>query len=116
MGLIHVRWWPPFIQASCRIFFADWVAALIVLSEIISPMYLGSPTLGRLERKTGRHSLPRRSRPRGALMSHKSRPTIQELRVRPVRVPMTEPHQTASGTVAESPLVLTDVSPDAGIR
>ena len=27
---------------------------------------------------------------------------------------MTEPHQTASGTVAESPLVLTDVTTDEG--
>jgi mandelate racemase len=42
-------------------------------------------------------------------------PTIQEFRVRAVRVPMTEPHQTASGVVAESPLVLTDVITDAGI-
>jgi mandelate racemase len=42
-------------------------------------------------------------------------PTIQELRVRAVRVPMTEPHQTASGVVAESPLVLTDVVTDTGI-
>ena len=41
-------------------------------------------------------------------------PTIQGLRVRAVRVPMAEPHQTASGTVAESPLVLTDVLIDDG--
>ena len=41
--------------------------------------------------------------------------TIQGLRVRAVRVPMAVPHQTASGTVAESPLVLTDVLTDAGI-
>jgi mandelate racemase len=44
-----------------------------------------------------------------------SSPTIQELRVRAVRVPMTEPHRTASGVVAESPLVLTDVLTDAGV-
>jgi len=48
-------------------------------------------------------------------MLRPSSPTIQEFRVRAVRVPMTEPHQTASGTVAESPLVLLDVITDAGI-
>lgn len=48
-------------------------------------------------------------------MPRGSSPTIQELKVRPVRVPMTEPHQTASGVVAESPLVLTDVVTDGGI-
>src|SRR4029453_13121570 len=42
-------------------------------------------------------------------------PTIREFRVRAVRVPLTEPHRTASGVVAESPLVLTDVLTDAGI-
>src|SRR5262245_33074526 len=42
--------------------------------------------------------------------------TIQEFRVRAVRGPMTEPHQTASGAVAESPLVLTDVITDTGVR
>src|ERR1700722_16050176 len=41
-------------------------------------------------------------------------PTIRELRVRTVRVPMQEPHRTASGTVTESPLVLTDVITDEG--
>jgi mandelate racemase len=40
---------------------------------------------------------------------------IQSLRVRAVRVPMT-PHQTASGTVTESPLVLTDVVGDDGVE
>src|SRR5262249_42320569 len=34
---------------------------------------------------------------------------------RAVRVPMTEPHRTASGVVAESPLVLTDVVTDTGV-
>ena len=34
---------------------------------------------------------------------------IRELRVRAVRVPMQHPHQTASGVISESPLVLTDV-------
>ena len=43
-------------------------------------------------------------------------PRIQEFRVRAVRVPMTEPHRTASGVVAESPLVLTDVMTDAGVN
>jgi mandelate racemase len=42
-------------------------------------------------------------------------PKITGLRVRVVRVPMT-PHRTASGTVAESPLVLTDVLTDHGIE
>ena len=40
--------------------------------------------------------------------------TIQEFRVRAVRVPMTEPHQTASGVITESPLILTDVITDTG--
>jgi mandelate racemase len=40
---------------------------------------------------------------------------IRELRVRAVKVPMAEPHRTASGTIVESPLVLTDVLTDAGI-
>jgi mandelate racemase len=44
-----------------------------------------------------------------------SSPTIQGFRVRAVRVPMTQPHQTASGVITESPLVLTDVLTDAGI-
>ena len=44
-----------------------------------------------------------------------SAPTILEFLVRPVRVPLSEPHQTASGTVAESPLVLTDVVLDCGV-
>jgi mandelate racemase len=42
-------------------------------------------------------------------------PTIQEIRVRAVRVPMLEPHRTASGVVAESPLVLCDVLTREGI-
>lgn len=42
-------------------------------------------------------------------------PTVQAINVRPVRVPMTEPHRTASGIITESPLVLTDVVTDAGI-
>ncbi len=41
---------------------------------------------------------------------------IRELRVRPVRVPMKEPHRTASGTVAESPLVLADIVTDDGVE
>jgi mandelate racemase len=42
-------------------------------------------------------------------------PRIKELRVRAVRVPMPDPHQTASGVVSESPLVLTDAVTDTGI-
>ena len=41
-------------------------------------------------------------------------PRIRELRVRAVRVPMEQPHQTASGTISESPLVLTDVITEDG--
>jgi mandelate racemase len=37
------------------------------------------------------------------------------VRARPVRVPMAYAHQTASGTVTESPLVLTDVVTDHGV-
>ncbi|HLK67960.1 MAG TPA: enolase C-terminal domain-like protein [Bryobacteraceae bacterium] len=40
---------------------------------------------------------------------------IRELRVRAVRVPMPEPHRTASGMLTESPLVLTDVITEDGI-
>jgi mandelate racemase len=40
---------------------------------------------------------------------------IQEFRVRTVRVPMREPHRTASGIVAESPLVLTDIITSGGV-
>jgi len=42
-------------------------------------------------------------------------PAIKEIRVRTVRVPMQEPHRTASGTVTESPLVLTDVITEEGL-
>jgi len=41
-------------------------------------------------------------------------PRIRQWRVRAVRVPLAEPHNTASGSVAESPLVLTDVACDDG--
>lgn len=47
-------------------------------------------------------------------MSMSSAPKIQGLRVRAVRLPMAEPHQTASGVITESPLVLVDVLTDAG--
>lgn len=42
-------------------------------------------------------------------------PVVREFRVRVVRVPMPEPHRTASGVVAESPLVLIDAITDGGI-
>src|SRR5437762_12145994 len=48
-------------------------------------------------------------------MSGASSPRIQGFKVRAVRVPMAEPHQTASGVITESPLVLTDVITDAGV-
>jgi mandelate racemase len=41
-------------------------------------------------------------------------PKIRELRVRAVRVPMAQPHKTASGTISESPLILTDIVADDG--
>jgi mandelate racemase len=41
-------------------------------------------------------------------------PTLEALRVRTVRVPMQHSHQTASGAVSESPLVLTDAVFDDG--
>lgn len=40
---------------------------------------------------------------------------IKAVNVRAVRVPMPEPHHTASGVITESPLVLTDVVTDSGI-
>src|SRR5437868_3426494 len=42
-------------------------------------------------------------------------PAIRELRVRAVRVPMPEPHRTASGIITESPLVLIDAITEEGI-
>jgi mandelate racemase len=42
-------------------------------------------------------------------------PTITGLRVRAVRVPMPEPHRTASGVITESPLVLIDAAVDGEI-
>jgi len=42
-------------------------------------------------------------------------PVVRALRVRAVRVPMREPHRTASGVVSESPLVLVDAMTDGGV-
>lgn len=42
-------------------------------------------------------------------------PKLRGLRVRAVRVPMHPPHQTASGVVSESPLVLTDAITEDGV-
>src|SRR5579864_4416514 len=42
-------------------------------------------------------------------------PKIRDLQVRPVRLPMPHPHQTASGTVMESPLILLTIFTDAGV-
>jgi mandelate racemase len=47
-------------------------------------------------------------------MSRPSSPKVDRFVVRALRVPMREPHRTASGTVAESPLVLTDIVLDDG--
>src|SRR3954469_25133977 len=52
---------------------------------------------------------------KGAAMSGKSLPTIQGVKVRPVRLPMRHPHRTAGGIVTESPLVLTEVITDDGV-
>src|ERR1700722_9229467 len=41
--------------------------------------------------------------------------TVQELRVRTVRVPMQDPHRTASGIITESPLVLIDIVTSDGV-
>jgi hypothetical protein len=41
-------------------------------------------------------------------------PAVRQVRVRAVRVPMPDPHQTASGVVSESPLALTDLTVDGG--
>ncbi len=42
-------------------------------------------------------------------------PTIRELRVRAVEVPMAQPHRTASGVIQASPLVLVDLTTDDGV-
>jgi mandelate racemase len=49
------------------------------------------------------------------MAANSSMPKIQGLNIRAVRVPMPHPHRTASGVVAESPLVLTDLRTDAGV-
>lgn len=41
-------------------------------------------------------------------------PTLRSFRVRPIVVPMPEPHRTASGVVSSSPLVLVDVTTSEG--
>ncbi len=49
-------------------------------------------------------------------MSSRASPLlIRELRVRAVKVPLVPPHRTASGTITESPLVLTDVVTNEGV-
>ena len=40
---------------------------------------------------------------------------VKEIRAREVKVPMPEPHRTASGVITESPLVLTDVVTSTGV-
>ncbi len=46
---------------------------------------------------------------------HELKSKIRAVQVRTVRVPMTHPHQTAGGTVSESPLVLTDITTEDGV-
>ena len=48
-------------------------------------------------------------------MPQSALPKIKSLRVRTLRVPMAEPHATASGVITESPLVLTDIVTDSGL-
>jgi mandelate racemase len=48
-------------------------------------------------------------------MAHALASKVKSLRVRAVRVPMQPPHRTASGVVAESPLVLIDAITDDGV-
>ncbi len=47
-------------------------------------------------------------------MPRPSSPKVARFTVRAVRLPMREPHRTASGVITESPLVLTDVALDDG--
>ena len=47
-------------------------------------------------------------------MTRISSPRIDRFVVRAIRLPMREPHRTASGVITESPLVLTDVALDDG--
>jgi mandelate racemase len=49
-------------------------------------------------------------------MSSSSLPTIQELSVTTVLVPITPPHRTAGGLIAASPLVLVDVECSGGLQ
>src|SRR5262245_48781218 len=48
-------------------------------------------------------------------MSENAQLKLRELRVRGVSVPIEPSHRTASGTLSESPLVLTDAITDAGV-
>ena len=48
-------------------------------------------------------------------MTHDMTSRIRAVEVRAVRVPMAHPHQTAGGTVSESPLVLTDITTEDGV-
>jgi len=50
-----------------------------------------------------------------AAMTHDTTSRIRTVEVRAVRVPMAHPHQTAGGTVSESPLVLTDITIEDGV-
>src|SRR5271169_4388024 len=43
------------------------------------------------------------------------RAKVRNLRVRAVRVPLDQPHRTASGMISESPLVLCDITTDEGV-
>jgi mandelate racemase len=48
-------------------------------------------------------------------MQQQSLPKIKAFKVRALRLPMAEPHKTASGEITESPLVLTDITTDSGV-
>lgn len=48
-------------------------------------------------------------------MSGNTQVTIEKIEVQAIRLPMTEPHRTASGVVSESPLVLTEIHTSEGV-
>ena len=48
-------------------------------------------------------------------LSKNELPKIKAFKLRALRVPMAEPHKTASGEITESPLVLLDIITDSGI-
>jgi hypothetical protein len=94
-------------------FQADGLAAAILS---ISPMLTHVSIYGlALDKAAAERQIVGQTDLRSEAMPRNSSPTIQAFSVRAVRVPMAEPHRTASGVITKSPLVLTDVITDAGI-